>query len=82
MGSQLEKIYSELLYKVGCYCEIGTIWCKRNKAIMYRSILDHFSKEHSKDNLLDPIGPLSNKILQSTISAAKTEVMCVMNGSS
>ena len=48
--------------------------------IMSRSILDYFSKKWYEDHLADPRGPLSSKMLPSTIAAAKTEVMCVMNG--
>ena len=49
---------------------------------MFRSILDYFSKERSKVNLPDPRGPLSSKLLPSTIAAANTEVMRVMNSPS
>ena len=49
---------------------------------MSTSILDYFSKEHSKVNLLDPRGPLSSKLLPSTIAAANTEVMHIMNSPS
>ena len=49
---------------------------------MFRSILDYFSKEHSKVNLPDPRGPLSSKLLPSTNAAANTEVMHVMNSPS
>ena len=49
---------------------------------MSRSILDYFSKERSKVNLPDPRGPLSSKLLPSTIAAANTEVMRVMNSPS
>ena len=50
------------------------------KVIMSRSILDHFSKKWYGAHLADPRGPLSSKMLPSTIAAANTEVMCVMNG--
>ena len=46
---------------------------------MSRSILDYFSKECCKVDLSDPRGPLSSKIFPSTIAAANTEVMRVMN---
>ena len=49
---------------------------------MSRSILDYFAKEHCKADLPDPRSPLSSKILPSTIAAANTEVMRVMNGPS
>ena len=49
---------------------------------MSRSILDYFSKERCKVDLPDPRGPLSSKILPSTIAAANTGVMHVMNGPS
>ena len=55
------------------------MWGEHNKAITSRSILDYFSKEHSKVNFHNPRGPLSNKILTSTIAAANTEVIHVMN---
>ena len=44
--------------------------------------LDYFSKERCKVDLPDPRGPLSSKILPSTIAAANTEIIRVMNGSS
>ena len=47
---------------------------------MSRSVLDYFSKKQYKAHLADPRGPLSSKMLPSTIAAANTEVMCVMNG--
>ena len=48
---------------------------------MSRSILDYFSKKRSEANLPDPRGPLSRKMLPSTIAAANTEVIRVMSGS-
>ena len=44
--------------------------------------LDYFSKECCKVDLPDARGPLSSKILSSTIAVANTEVMYVMNSSS
>ena len=44
---------------------------------MSRSTLHCFLKERCKVDLLDPSGPLT---LPSTIAAANTEVMRVMNG--
>ena len=44
--------------------------------------VDYFSKERCKVDLPDPRGPLSSKILPSTIAAANTEIMRVMNGPS
>ena len=41
-----------------------------------------FSKQHCKVDLPDSRGLLSSKILPSTIAAANTEVMRVMNGPS
>ena len=49
------------------------------KVIITRSILDYFSKKWYETHLADPRGPLSKKMLPSTIAAANTEVMCVMN---
>ena len=50
---------------------------------MSRSILDYFSKKHAKENLATRSyrSPLSCKMIPSTIAAANTEVMCVMNSS-
>ena len=50
--------------------------------VFRRSILDYFSKERCKIDLLDPRGPLSSKIFPSTIAAANTDIMRVMNGPS
>ena len=47
---------------------------------MSKSILDFFSKKRSDAHLPDPRGPLSSKILPSTIASANTEVLRVMNG--
>jgi len=47
---------------------------------MSRSILYYFSKKQSEAHLPDPRGLLSSKMLPSTITAANTEVMHVMNG--
>ena len=41
----------------------------------------YFSKEQAKENLPDPRGSFRSKIIPSTITAANTEVMCVMNSS-
>ena len=48
---------------------------------MSRSILEYFSKKHAKENLATRSyrSPLSSKMIPSTIAAANTEVMCVMN---
>jgi len=45
---------------------------------MSRSLLDYFSKKQREVYLPDPRGPLSCKLLPSTIAATNTEVMRVM----
>ena len=45
----------------------------RGMQAMSRSILEYFSKEHGKENLLDPKGPLNSKIIPCTIAATNTE---------
>ena len=45
---------------------------------MSRSLLDYFSKKWCEAHLPDPRGPLSSKMLPSTIAAANTEVMRVV----
>ena len=47
---------------------------------MSRLILDYFSKKWSEAHLPNPRGLLSSKMFPSTIAAANTEVMRVMNG--
>jgi len=48
---------------------------------MSRSLLDYFSKKRCEAHLPDPRGPLSSKILPSTIAAANTEVLRVIDAS-
>ena len=48
---------------------------------MLRSLLDYFSKKRCEAHLLDPRVPLSSKILPSTIAAAITEILRVIDAS-